>query len=206
MQQHSLKLSSSTESDLRIFSIRISVRLRPSITVFADEYGMQRSEIIVLSDASDFGMDYIDSNTLYGYIDHRINVDAPATKQELQTFFLGWERWRNASGGPRALIRRANSSFERTLAAIEALGMRDPALAVNPGVHDDTNQSHHQAMLDIACVIAAMQRDERPVATIAQLCDGFRERTTQKQASRVSVLPLVIPQGSWVRSLRTGCR
>lgn len=155
--------------------------LASSITVFADEYGMQRSEIIVLSDASDFGMDYIDSNTLYGYIDHRINVDAPATKQELQTFFLGWERWRNASGGPRALIRRANSSFERTLAAIEALGMRDPALAVNPGVHDDTNQSHHQATLDIACVIAAMQRDERPVATIAQLCDGFRERTTQKQ-------------------------
>lgn len=155
--------------------------LASSIAVFADEYGVPRSEVIVLSDAANFGMDCIYSNTLYGYIEHRVNVDAPATKQELQTFFLGWERWRGTSGGPRALIRQANHSFERTLATINALGMRDPALAVNPGVRDDTNQSHHQATLDIACVIAAMQRDERSVATIAQLCDGLRERTTQKQ-------------------------
>lgn len=149
-----------------------------AIGAYSNEYEVRSSEAVILSEAPYLSMGYIDNKPR---AENPLFVDAPATRQELQTFFLGWERWRGESGRPRELLTRADRGFEDTLASIEALGMRNPALAVDPDGRNATSRSSNQATLDIACAIAAMRRDGRPVTTVAQICAGLRERMTRWQ-------------------------
>lgn len=153
-------------------------RLVYAIGTYSDEYEVRSSEAVILSEAPYLSIGYIDNKPRP---ENPLFVDAPATKRELQTFFLGWERWRGEGGRPRELLSRADCAFEDTLASIETLGMRDPALAVDPDGRNATSRYSNQATLDIACAIAAMQRDGRPATTVAQICAGLRERMTRRQ-------------------------
>lgn len=153
-------------------------RLVYAIGTYSDEYEVRSSEAVILSEAPYLSIGYIDNKPRP---ENPLFVDAPATKRELQTFFLGWERWRGEGGRPRELLSRADRAFEDTLASIEMLGMRDPALAVDPDGRNATSRYSNQATLDIACAIAAMQRDGRPATTVAQICAGLRERMTRRQ-------------------------
>lgn len=153
-----------------------------AVRAHSAEHGSRPSEVIILAGSTILSAGYIKSNLTGGNENLIVYGDGPATKQELQTFFLGWERWRGAYGGPRELLNRAHRSLGLALASIEALGMRDPALAVNPNVREDEHGAFtNQATLDLTCTISAMQRDGKTVSTVAQVCEGLRERTTKNQ-------------------------
>lgn len=153
-----------------------------AVRAHSAEHGSRPSEVIILAGSAILSAGYIKSSLMGGNENLIVYGDDPATKQELQTFFLGWERWRGAYGGPRELLNRAHRSLGLALASIEALGMRDPALAVNPNVREDEHGAFtNQATLDLTCTISAMQRDGKTVSTVAQVCEGLRERTTKNQ-------------------------
>lgn len=164
-------------------SIGDALRLLVSaVRAHSAEHGSCPSEVIILAGSTNLSVGYITTNLTGGNPNLVVYGDDPATKQELQTFFLGWERWRGAYGGPRELLNRAHRSLGLALASIEALGMRDPALAINPNIRKDEGGAFtNQATFDLTCTISAMQRDGRTVSTVAQVCEGLRERATKNQ-------------------------
>lgn len=147
-------------------------------------FGVPPCEIVILLGAADLTTGIIGGRAFGKNAYRTIYVDAPASRQELQAFCLGWERWRKTEGGPRQLLERTEHTLENSIRCLDGLDMNEPSNAVNPFWGQARELSTKRATLDIMCTAIAMQRDARgTVATsaLAGLCDGLLERTNRKQ-------------------------
>lgn len=158
--------------------------LKAMLNEGSTRFDLPPCEIVMLLGASDLTIGIIAGRAFGKDEDHVIYVDAPATRQELQTFCLGWERWRKTEGGPRRLLERAGQTLENSIHCLSELDMEDPSDAVNPFWGRKRELSTKQATLDIMCTVIAMQSDARntmAASALARLCDRLLERTNYKQ-------------------------
>ena len=158
--------------------------LKAMLNEGSTRFDLPPCEIVMLLGASDLTMGIIAGRAFGKDEDHVIYVDAPAARQELQTFCLGWERWRKTEGGPRRLLERAGHTLENSIHCLNKLDMEDPSNAVNPFWGRKRELSTKQATLDIMCTVIAMQSDARntmAAPALARLCDRLLERTNYKQ-------------------------
>lgn len=159
-------------------------QLRAMVNRSGARFDVPPCEVVMLCGTSDLTTGIIAGRAFGKDEHHVIYADAPATRQELQTFCLGWERWRKTEGGPRQLLEHAEYTLESSMQCLDELDMRDPSNAVNPFWGQTYELSTKQATLDILCTVIALQSDAHDATTtlaLARLCDGLLERTSRKQ-------------------------
>ena len=127
------------------------------------------------------------SHAAQHFSDPFLCVDVPSTRAELDIFSLAWNQMLGRRDNVARALATAHDDDSCVLDIFRQLGMGDPLKvgSIFDGEQPLERRAPNQATFDLFCAVSALMQDGRQPRTIAQLCEGLRERLSSQQQADV---------------------